>query len=175
MAAKNLLITGRPRVGKTTLIQRITHRLDELAGGFTTGEILENGRRIGFSITSLDGKKGILAREGLQSPYGLGRYGVDVEEMDRVGTQALLRTMAKLDKKWIIVDEIGKMEEYSKAFKKAMIDALDCPKHVIATIRLHDSIYTAAIKAREDVEVIRLTAPERDSVYRYITENYLVL
>jgi nucleoside-triphosphatase len=139
MSLKNLLITGRPRVGKTTLIKRLTEHLGTSAAGFTTGEIREGGNRVGFSIESLDGQKGILAKQGLTSRYTLGRYGVDVDAMDRIGTASLQRAIADPNVRYIIVDEIGKMEEYSKAFKKAMIGALDCDKRVIATIRLHDS------------------------------------
>lgn len=130
---------------------------------------------MGFSITSLDGQEGILAKEGLDSPYTLGRYGVDVEAMDRVGTAALKDAISDPNKEWIIVDEIGKMEEYSKAFKAAMVEALNSPKKVIATIRLHDSPYTEAIKAREDVDIIRLTVPDRESTYQEVMDRYIHL
>ncbi len=168
MSAINLLITGRPRVGKTTLVKQLAQRLGDAAAGFTTGEIREGGNRVGFSIESLDGRRGILARQGLASPYTLGRYGVDVDAMDRIGTDALRRAIEDSSVRYIIVDEIGKMEEYSKAFRKAMIEALDCDKRVIATIRLHDSEYTRAIKARDDVELVRLTVPERDAIFERI-------
>ena len=173
MSATNLLITGRPRVGKTTLIKRLAQHLGAAAAGFTTGEIREGGGRVGFSIESLDGRQGILARQGLRSPYTLGRYGVDVDAMDRIGTAALKRAIADAGVSYVIVDEIGKMEEYSKAFKQVMLQALDCDKHVIATIRLHDSEYTRAVKARSDVELMRLTVPERDAAYQRIVETFL--
>ena len=170
MSTTNLLITGRPRVGKTTLVKRLAERLGTSAAGFTTGEMREGGNRVGFSIESLDGQQGILAKRGLMSPFTLGRYGVDVDAMDRIGTAALERAIADEDVHYIIVDEIGKMEEYSQAFKGVMLEALDCDKRVIATIRLHDSEYTKAIKARDDVELIRLTVPERDAVYQRIED-----
>lgn len=170
MAGLNLLITGRPRVGKTTLVQKLAQRLGNKASGFTTGEIREGGNRVGFSITSLSGEEGILAHVGIKSSYTLGRYGIDIDAMDRVGTASLTKALEDPKIEWIVVDEIGKMEEYSKAFKKAMLDALDSPKNVIATIRLHDSEYTKGIKARDDIEMIRLTVPEREAAYQKLAE-----
>lgn len=40
-----LLITGRPGVGKTTLIRRLAETLGDRAGGFYTEEIREAGER----------------------------------------------------------------------------------------------------------------------------------
>lgn len=160
-------------MGKTTLIKRLAEHLGDSAAGFTTGEIREGGNRVGFSIESLDGQQGVLAKQGLTSPYTLGRYGVDVDAMDRIGTAALKQAIADDGVRYIIVDEIGKMEEYSNAFKRVMLETLDCDKRVIATIRLHDSEYTRAIKARNDVELIRLTVPEREAVYQQIVRMFL--
>ena len=171
MLAKNILITGRPRVGKTTLVLKLAAQLGDRAGGFTTEEIREDGKRCGFRITSLDGREGILAHVGITSRFTLGRYGIDIEAMDRIGTDSVRRAI--MEKDWVVVDEIGKMEEYSRAFREEMIRALDSPKRVLATIRLHDSLYTEAIKSRPDVELIRLTVPEREETYRRIAEEYL--
>lgn len=65
----------------------------------------------------------------------------------------------------MLIDEIGKMEEYSASFKEAVLAALDGPKNFLATIREHDSDYTAAIKSRRDVTVLRLTVPDRERTY----------
>jgi nucleoside-triphosphatase len=56
--SKNLLITGHPGSGKTTLIKRLAAELREYEPvGFYTGEIRPQGMRMGFTITSLDQKK----------------------------------------------------------------------------------------------------------------------
>ena len=54
---KNILITGYPGVGKTTLINKIVKQLSCSIGGFYTHEMLENGRRTGFYITDFDGNQ----------------------------------------------------------------------------------------------------------------------
>jgi nucleoside-triphosphatase THEP1 len=45
---KNILVTGRPGSGKTTLIESVVREFAMDAGGFTTGEIREAGVRRGF-------------------------------------------------------------------------------------------------------------------------------
>jgi nucleoside-triphosphatase THEP1 len=58
MKAKNILLTGSPRCGKSTLIRKIVQKINIHATGFFWREILEKGRRVGFSITTLDHKNG---------------------------------------------------------------------------------------------------------------------
>jgi len=85
-----LLLTGRTRVGKTTLIRKLIPALGERAGGFyTEGAHDDSGQRIGFRIETLSGEKGWLAQLGSKEKYCLGKYGVDVEELERLGVEAI--------------------------------------------------------------------------------------
>ena len=48
--AENILLTGPPRVGKTTLIMRVIEKIKNRGiGGFYTEEIREKGVRTGFN------------------------------------------------------------------------------------------------------------------------------
>ena len=70
---KNILITGLPGTGKTTLIRRLSENLkDNHPAGFYTGEIGEKGVRQGFELTSLDGKKGAPFSSGFKEPIQRG-------------------------------------------------------------------------------------------------------
>ncbi|MFX1538951.1 MAG: nucleoside-triphosphatase, partial [Promethearchaeota archaeon] len=64
---KHFLITGKPGVGKTTLIQKLVSKIRSInpncnISGFYTNEIRQDGLRIGFDIYTLGGQQGILAR-----------------------------------------------------------------------------------------------------------------
>lgn len=53
-----LLIEGRPGVGKTTAAQCLVGILRGCGvsvTGFTTGEVREGGRRVGFRVTAVGG------------------------------------------------------------------------------------------------------------------------
>jgi len=55
LARKNLLVTGLPGVGKTTLIKKLAEALKSLHPvGFYTEEIREEGERKGFELVSLE-------------------------------------------------------------------------------------------------------------------------
>ncbi len=110
-AVRNCLLTGPPGIGKTTVVERILARLKVDAGGFLTREMREGGRRTGFEIVTLDGKRGILATVKGRSRYRVGRYRVNVEELERVALPALER--ARRDCELMVIDEIGTMELFS--------------------------------------------------------------
>lgn len=151
----NLLVTGRPGCGKTTLIERLAATLGERAGGFLTREIRERGRREGFEIVTLDGRRGILAHADVASDVRVGRYGVDVGALDRLGVAAVREALDS--GRIVVIDEIGKMELASAAFRDIVIEALDSPLPVLATIHAHPNPFTDAIKRRRDVRLFELT------------------
>ena len=132
--AKSLLLTGHPGIGKTTIIRKVIAGLGDRAGGFYTQEITGPGGRQGFNLTTLDGKEVVFAHKDLRDARlpRVGRYGVDVAALDRVGVRALRRAMDA--GKLIIVDEIGMMELYSTAFQETLVAAILGPHHVIGTM-----------------------------------------
>ncbi|HKZ53772.1 MAG TPA: NTPase [Candidatus Acidoferrales bacterium] len=163
MAGVNLLLTGRPGVGKTTLIERVIAKLGgqlRLAG-FTTGELRDAaGCRVGFRLTTLDGREGELARVGSRSPVRVGRYGVNVEAFERLA----LPELARRDVDLLVVDEIGKMECASGRFRRAVEDALDAPLNVLATIAVTHLPFFQALRERPDVELFVLSERNREAL-----------
>ncbi|CAI7770935.1 unnamed protein product [Closterium sp. NIES-53] len=67
LAIMNILVTGPPGVGKTTLIIRVMERVKEAIPsltlrGFTTEEVRRDGERIGFDVVTMEGARMALAR-----------------------------------------------------------------------------------------------------------------
>lgn len=114
------LITGRPGVGKTTLIRSLSEALGSRAGGFHTEEIRESGERKGFRLLTLDGRSGVFAHVELlaRTPNRVGRYGVDTSVLERLGLTAVNEAATRCQV--VLVDEIGKMELHSPAFCGAL-------------------------------------------------------
>lgn len=158
---KNVLVTGRPGVGKTTLVSAVVDALGVRAMGFVTREIRERGERVGFSIADLEGPSGILARVDLESPHRVGRYGVNRDDLERIGVKALDRAIGR--GRLIVMDEIGRMELCSEPFQRAVGRALDSPVPVLATIQDRANPFLDAIRARDDIELLRITEGDRDS------------
>ena len=105
------LITGKPGVGKTTLVQKIIALMRPVnLAGFCTVEMRRGGVRTGFELQGVKGGRRILAHVDIVSPHHVGRYGVDT-----AGFESFLETLDLLNPEveLIVIDEIGKMELFS--------------------------------------------------------------
>lgn len=162
---RSLFLTGRPGVGKTTVIKRVADELGDRAGGFYTEEIRgSSGRRQGFRLVTLGGDDAVMAHTDLRSEGRprVSRYGVDVEAIEDVGAAAIQQAIAS--DSVIIVDEIGKMELFCEAFKKAVSEAVESENAVLATIMRGSRPWVDELKAKEQVEVWEVTVENRDAL-----------
>jgi nucleoside-triphosphatase len=164
-----VLLTGRPGIGKTTIVKHVAQALGGRAGGFYTEEILGPGGRKGFRVVTLDGQQATLAHVAVRSKSKVGRYGVDVAAFERVGVAALRAAIARAE--IVIVDEIGKMELFSSQFKSAVIKAIDSGKPVVATAMLAPHPWVDALRQMPGVTTIEVTKQNRDSLATRIVEE----
>jgi nucleoside-triphosphatase len=171
MNKSNILITGPPRCGKSTLIEKVIKRMDFPATGFFTREIKEKGRRVGFSITTLDGREGILAHEDIESRSRVGKYGVNLKDIDSIAVPAMLPARKE---EVVVIDEIGKMECFSLKFRETLIEVLDEPNWVIGSIAQKGDAFIQGIKKRADVTVINVTPQNRDILLEQILDSIKV-
>jgi nucleoside-triphosphatase len=168
---KNILICGPPGVGKTTLIKKILENINLRAGGFYTEEIKENNRRVGFKIISLDNQKGILAHISVKGMKRVGRYGVNIYDLENIGVKSL--SQALRDDDLIIIDEIGKMEVFSEEFKEKVLDCLNSEKFVLATIGIGGDKFISNIKRRDDIILFKVTKENRNKLIEIISSLIL--
>ncbi len=155
----NLLLTGRPGVGKTTLVRRVLEELENVvATGFYTAEIRVGGKRLGFRAVTLDGQAAILAHVDIPGPPRVGRYGVDIAAFEQLVLPALAPDRRV---QLVVMDEIGKMECFSHAFRQAVLRALEADTPLLATIALGRDRFIEGLKARRDVTLIEVTLAQR--------------
>lgn len=157
---KNIFLTGAPSSGKTTVIKKVVSKVPFPVKGFYTEEERKEGRRVGFLMKTLDGKEEYLAHQDIVSPFKIRRYGVSVENINNLAVPSI-----KPQKDCIIIlDEIGKMECFSKVFESAALDALDSSNIVIGTITFGGGEFIQQVKKRGDIEITEVTSENRDKL-----------
>ncbi|XP_062981722.1 cancer-related nucleoside-triphosphatase [Elgaria multicarinata webbii] len=176
--AKHVFLTGPPGIGKTTLIQKAADVLKSSShpvDGFYTEEVREGGRRIGFDIVTMSGRRGILSRVGsgpstARHEYRVGQYVVDLASFEQLALP-LLRNAdlgSSAMKKVCIIDEIGKMELFSQLFIQAVRQILSGSGIVIlGTIPVAKGKplgLVEEIRNRKEVKVFSITKENRDSI-----------
>ena len=167
--ARRILLTGRPGVGKTTLVRQVVAAGVPVAGGFLTEEIRKGGRRLGFRVRDVhSGREGILAHVDRKGGPRVGKYGVDVASFDRIGVGALRGALGRAG--CLIIDEIGKMELCSQAFREAVAAAMDSDRAVVATVPIYGLAFVDELKRRPDVILIEITRSNRDALPARVME-----
>jgi len=167
---KNILLTGKPGIGKTTIIKKVIGQLP-FAGGFCSEEIREKGQRLGFKILTLAGKEGILAHQDIKSPHRVGKYGVNIQDLEEIAGKSIEDALQDRKITTIIIDEIGRMELYSPRFQKIVMRALESSKPVIGVIQNRPSSFADKIKNRVDVKIIKVTLDNRNGLTEEILEE----
>jgi nucleoside-triphosphatase len=165
-----ILLTGLPGCGKTTLVRRVIERLGDLRlAGFYTRELLgADGRRVGFEAIGLNGGRTNLAHVQFKSKIRVGRYGVELEGFERLLSEEL---DGDCDADLFVVDEIGKMECYSRRFVDLVQQLLDGETRVLATVAMKGSGLIQSVKQRQDVDLITVSAGNRDDLVEALVER----
>jgi nucleoside-triphosphatase len=100
---------------------------------------------------------------------------VHLQDLEQVGVEALLRAIRQPGVSVVVIDEIGKMELFSPAFRQATLAALDSPKAVLASVMSGSQPWVDAIKARSAVALIEVTLANRqalpDKIYPWLLQK----
>jgi len=169
-----VLLTGVPKVGKTTLVSRIVSELQGsgiVVAGFTTRELREGTERTGFEVETIGGGSAVLAHVAFTDGPRVGRYRVDVAAFERIALPALEQAIRSDGV--AVIDELGQMELYSSAFVQAVqhLFAQDVP--LVASVHAKAHPVTDALKRHPGVELLTVTRAAHEELLARVTARLL--
>ena len=164
-----IFLTGLPGSGKSTVLMKVIEKLRKKGlkiGGVITPEMRVRGKRIGFKVIDVySGEEGILASVERKTGPRVGKYRVDIEDFERVALKALDFAMKECDV--IAIDEIGKMELFSKTFKEKIDELLTQDKPTICV--LHRNLVG---KYKEFGKVVWITPENREKLSEELAQFF---
>ena len=167
-----IAITGRPEVGKTTLIERVLERLpDGCAGGMYSKEIRVIGRRVGFALFDVaTGAEGRLAHLHQRVGPMVGKYTVNVDSLESVGIAAVRHAIETKD--LVVIDEVAPMEFHSPHFVPVVEEALASDKALLISTHAN-SDHPVAHRVRQELQLFRVKLSNRDRLVEEVVEALL--
>lgn len=161
-----IFITGRPGVGKTTILMKIVKELRSKninVTGFYCPEIRKGTNRVGFKIVSISsGKEAILASTEQNGSVKIGKYSVVLnEEFVKTLEQEIFN-----NPQLIAIDEIGPMELSVPSLKALITRILDSEIPLFAVV--HRSIKLGG-------EIYEITEKNRENLFYYLSKKVLEL
>jgi nucleoside-triphosphatase len=109
----------------------------------------------------MDNQRGWLAQMDQQDGPHVGKYRVNLFDLDRVGVVAIAAAVDRCEV--IAVDEIGPMELFSDGFKEAVTRAVQSEKLVIATVHWRERGFLAFVLDKiNDVQWFEVAIANRE-------------
>ncbi|GFS52459.1 cancer-related nucleoside-triphosphatase homolog [Trichonephila inaurata madagascariensis] len=177
MSSRHVLLTGPPGIGKTTVTQKLCEVLKERNvpfQGFFTEEVRNGRERIGFDVVSTFGRHGPLARISNPSVTGpkVGKYTVDVSSFEALALPVFDCAPSSI----LILDEIGKMESFSKPFLAKTREVFTKDNiRIVATIPVARNALPLVdeLRKRKDCLLIQVSRENRDDLPMEIIQHLL--
>ena len=165
--ASGYLITGPPGVGKTTVLLKVIQAVKAegfRVGGMVCREVRVGRVRVGFKVEDLaTGRQGWLAHRDFKTSVRVGRYGVNLRDLESIGVEALKRALKDPGIHIIALDEIGPMELKSRLFRDIVLEIVGGPKPLVAVVhyRARDALIDR-VKSLRTLKVVRVSIMNRD-------------
>ena len=160
-------ITGMPSVGKTQTLIKIIEFLEKsgyTVEGMITEPIIEKKKRVGFYVRDWQTReKEVFAHIDIDSKDRVGKYGVNINALEKIGVPAIEKAIIDEDINIIIIDEIGKMEMLSERFCEMVIEAMDSDKPIMVTLHKKSrSPLLQDVRRRDDIRILEVTPVNRN-------------
>jgi nucleoside-triphosphatase len=167
--SKNILIQGPPRVGKTTVVQKVLSMVKVRCGGFFS-QALTRDFYTNFRLVTVEGPNRSVSSQELLRRFDIpGLVGFNLEDLESFGNPSLARALETATV--VVIDQLGTLETQSEKFRRVVTQVLDSPKICLATMTLSNEAYLEAIRTRPDVTSYEITRANRSTLAEEITRH----
>ena len=157
---KNLFLTGKRHVGKTTLIREVISSWKGPVGGFMVERRRYPDGAFAFDIVDIM----TFERASIASSYDGNCWLAQPGGFDSVGVRSIVGALANAT--LIVMDELGFFELEAKRFQEAVFDALSGKVPVLGVLKADLNPFISAVKERPDVLLIEVTRANREEIRR---------
>jgi nucleoside-triphosphatase len=171
---KNIGIIAQPRVGKSTLLQKVLEQNYGHTQGAFTREIKQGTERVGFEMRCYENvgpshfPKAIIAHiNNTESLFKVSKYGVDEEAIRTTSLELWKRPI--LPGKLLYLDEIGQMQVGDDNFRELARKYLGSENTCLVTLSaVYHHSFIDQIKKRGDIILLELTPENRNQMNPFI-------
>lgn len=155
----NIIITGYPNSGKSTLLGNILKPYVDKVG-FLTEEIRNEYGRTGFKIVTHQNVEFRFADTQFKTSYNVGKFFVDISALQSAIVQVSIFSPEDV----LYLDEIGRMQLFSDDFKKLVEKYLNSENIVLSTLTsVYEDGFTQSILTRDDVYLVEISEENREN------------
>lgn len=160
----NIIITGPPKSGKSTLLDNTLKPYVNRVG-FLTKEIRNEHGRTGFKIITHQGVEFRLADMQSKTSYSVGKFFVDISALQSAIAQVSIFSPEDV----LYLDEIGHMQLFSDGFKELVEKYFNSENIVLSTLTsVYEDEFTQSIRSRDDVYIVEISEENRENKMQFV-------
>lgn len=158
-----ILLTGKPGIGKSTILKKVAGDLKMPKYGIVAEEIRNSeGQRVGFESVAFDGRSCVFAHKlAFRTEFAVGGYFVDINAISDFVVPELRKGLNKHNS-IILIDEIGRMQSFSFKFLKTLRNLFVNKSNLLATIVLEDEPWSIEFKKYPGAILIEVNEENRE-------------
>ena len=164
----HLFLTGPVGCGKSTVLDRVLALTGQRAGGFRTGYGPDRACPRRFLYLWDAGGPPRYEADRAVAQVADGRPRPLPGRFDALGAPLLTKPSGTI----LVMDECGRLEQEEENFQRAVLAALDGARPVLGVLREGFPGWTRAIALHPGVEVVTVTAENRDALPELLAERF---
>ena len=155
----HVFLTGEVQVGKSTALRKFLAETRVPVDGFVT-EFDSRGNKRKLYLIHFDSEFGKIEQRKVAEMLPNG-FKVYPDVFDDFGAHCIDSAGKQ---RMILMDELGRMEEFAPRFTAAVMRRLDGNKPIIGVVKMRESPFLDAVRAHPNVEVMMVTKENRNEI-----------